>query len=32
MALAVILFLLFGTYTRRSPVVGQLVPSAGMAT
>ncbi|RRN79247.1 HlyD family efflux transporter periplasmic adaptor subunit [Pseudoxanthomonas sp. SGD-10] len=31
-ALAVILFLLFGTYTRRSPVVGQLVPSAGMAT
>lgn len=31
-ALAVILFLVFGTYTRRSRVVGQLVPVQGMAT
>src|SRR5690606_8358840 len=31
-ALAVILFLVFGTYTRRSSVVGQLVPVQGMAT
>lgn len=31
-ALAVILFLAFGTYTRRSSVVGQLVPEQGMAT
>lgn len=31
-ALAVILFLIFGTYTRRSTVVGQLVPVQGMAT
>ncbi|MFP7723374.1 HlyD family secretion protein [Lysobacter sp. A3-1-A15] len=31
-AIAVILFLVFGTYTRRSRVVGQLVPVQGMAT
>lgn len=31
-ALAVILFLVIGTYTRRSRVVGQLVPVQGMAT
>lgn len=31
-ALAVALFLTFGTYTRRSRVVGQLVPSMGLAT
>ncbi len=31
-ALAVGLFLVLGTYTRRSTVVGQLVPSRGMAT
>ena len=31
-ALTVILFLVFGTYTRRSRVVGQLVPVQGMAT
>lgn len=31
-ALAVALFLTLGTYTRRSRVVGQLVPSRGMAT
>jgi len=31
-ALAVALFLTFGTYTRRSTVVGQLVPSKGLAT
>lgn len=31
-ALAVALFLAFGTYTRRSTVVGQLVPSRGLAT
>jgi len=30
-ALTVALFLTFGTYTRRSTVVGQLVPSAGLA-
>lgn len=32
LALAVILFLVFGSYTRRSRVVGQLVPVQGMAT
>lgn len=31
-ALAVVLFLVFGTYTRRSTVTGQLVPVQGMAT
>lgn len=31
-ALAVALFLTFGTYTRRSTVMGQLVPSKGLAT
>ncbi len=31
-ALIVVLFLTFGTYTRRSRVVGQLVPSNGLAT
>jgi membrane fusion protein len=31
-ALAVVLFLVFGTYTRRSSVTGQLVPVQGMAT
>jgi len=31
-ALAVALFLIFGSYTRRSTVVGQLVPSKGLAT
>ena len=31
-ALTVALFLTFGTYTRRSSVVGQLVPSKGLAT
>lgn len=31
-ALVVALFLTFGTYTRRSRVVGQLVPSKGLAT
>lgn len=31
-ALVVALFLTFGTYTRRSTVVGQLVPSKGLAT
>lgn len=31
-ALAVTLFLVFGTYTRRSTVTGQLVPTRGMAT
>lgn len=31
-ALSVALFLMFGTYTRRSTVVGQLVPSKGLAT
>lgn len=31
-ALTVVLFLSFGTYTRRSSVVGQLVPVKGMAT
>src|SRR3546814_16092150 len=30
-ALAVILFLVFGTFTRRSRVVGQLVPVQGLA-
>lgn len=30
-ALAIVLFLVFGTYTRRSRVVGQLVPVQGMA-
>lgn len=30
-ALAVVLFLTLGTYTRRSTVVGQLVPSKGLA-
>lgn len=32
MALAIALFLVFGSYTRRSPVVGQLVPALGLAT
>lgn len=31
-ALAVVLFLVFGTYTRRSSVTGQLVPVQGMAS
>lgn len=31
-ALAVALFLVFGTYTRRSSVTGQLVPTKGLAT
>ncbi|GAB3338581.1 HlyD family secretion protein [Marilutibacter aestuarii] len=31
-ATIIILFLVFGTYTRRSRVVGQLVPVQGMAT
>ncbi|WP_372012645.1 HlyD family secretion protein [Pseudoxanthomonas sp. 10H] len=31
-AAAVVLFLLTGTYTRRSTVAGQLVPSRGLAT
>lgn len=31
-ATAIALFLTFGTYTRRSTVVGQLVPSKGLAT
>lgn len=31
-ALMVALFLIFGTYTRRSHVVGQLVPTRGIAT
>jgi membrane fusion protein len=31
-ALAVALFLIFGTYTRRSTVPGQLVPSKGLVT
>jgi membrane fusion protein len=31
-ALVVVLFLVFGTYTRRSSVTGQLVPVQGMAT
>ena len=31
-ALTVALFLTFGTYTRRSKVAGQLVPSKGLAT
>lgn len=31
-ALAVVLFLVLGSYTRRSTVVGQLVPSKGLAT
>jgi membrane fusion protein len=31
-ALAVLAFLVLGTYTRRSSVVGQLVPSAGLST
>ena len=30
MGLAVILFLTFGTYTRRSTVTGQLLPSTGV--
>lgn len=31
-ALAVVLFLVLGSYTRRSTVVGQLVPNKGLAT
>lgn len=31
-ALAVILFLIFGSYTRRNRVIGQLVPVQGLAT
>lgn len=31
-ALVIVLFLTLGTYTRRSRVVGQLVPSEGLAT
>ncbi|MBB1088797.1 HlyD family efflux transporter periplasmic adaptor subunit [Lysobacter sp. SG-8] len=31
-ALAIVLFLVFGTYTRRARVVGQLVPVKGMAS
>jgi membrane fusion protein len=32
MALAVVLFLIFGSYTRRNSVTGQLVPVQGLAT
>ncbi|MBS0224741.1 MAG: HlyD family efflux transporter periplasmic adaptor subunit [Proteobacteria bacterium] len=31
-ALCIVLFLVFGSYTRRERVVGQLVPSRGLAT
>lgn len=31
-AVAIVFFLLLGTYTRRSTVIGQLVPSHGLAT
>lgn len=31
-ALTVVLFIVFGSYTRRSSVTGQLVPSQGLAT
>lgn len=31
-AMAIVLFLVFGEYTRRSRVVGQLVPDLGLAT
>lgn len=31
-AVAILLFLIFGSYTRRSRVVGQLVPDLGLAT
>jgi membrane fusion protein len=31
-ALSVVMFLVLGTYTRRSRVIGQLVPTQGMAT
>lgn len=31
-ALAIVLFLVFGTYARRSHVVGQLVPDLGLST
>lgn len=31
-ALAVLLFLIFGSYTKRASVVGQLVPTLGLAT
>ncbi len=31
-AVSVLLFLFFGEYTRRSPVAGQLVPTAGLIT
>jgi membrane fusion protein len=31
-ATSIILFLLFGSYTRRTPVAGQLVPVEGLAT
>ena len=31
-ALCIVLFLVFGTYTRRARVVGQLVPTQGLAT
>lgn len=31
-ALVIALYLVFGSYTRRSPVVGQLVPALGLAT
>jgi membrane fusion protein len=31
-ALVIVLFLLFGSYTRRSPVSGQLVPTLGLST
>ena len=31
-ATVIVLFVTFGTYTRRSTVTGQLVPSQGLAT
>lgn len=31
-ALAIVLFLVFGEYTRKSRVIGQLVPNAGLVT
>lgn len=31
-ALAIVLFLIFGEYTRKSRVIGQLVPNAGLVT
>ena len=31
-ALVIVLFLMFGSYTRRSPVTGRLVPTLGLST